>query len=258
MNLFGSIAILVGPALQLWLLIILLRRRLYNQFLWFCIYTGFAVAAGIAEFAVRNHRPIYFYLYWVSEAIYAILGFFAIQEAFRRVFRNFYVLRWFRFLLPGVGVVMLVLAILEGYFNPPIQVVPWAATIYVAEIAVRCLQVGIFALFVLLVRLYFLPWQNYAFGISVGFSIAAFGMFTSMMLVSALGTKILLAAQYTPALAYLIAVLIWLASFIKPEPPNPYQGMVSSFTPEELLALLRSYTQELKGLLKRSVSVATS
>lgn len=253
MNLFDSIAILVGPALQLWLLIILLRRRLYNQFLWFCIYTGFSVAAGIAEFAVRNHHAAYFYLYWASEAMYAILGFFAIQESFRRVFRNFYVLRWFRFLLPGVGVVMLVLAILEGYFNPPIEVPSWAATIFVAEIAVRCLQVGIFALFVLLVRLYFLPWQNYAFGISVGFSISAFGIFTTVMLRSALGAKPPLALLYVPAVAYLIAILIWLASFIKPEPPNPYQGMVSPFTPEQLLELLRSYTQELKGFLKRSM-----
>jgi len=256
MNLFDSIAILVGPALQLWLLVILLRRRLYSQFLWFCIYTGFAVAAGIAEFAVRNHRAIYFYLYWTEEAIYTILGFFAIQESFRRVFRNFYILRWFRFLLPGVGVVMLALAILEGYFNPPIAVSSWAATIYVGDIAVSCLQVGIFALFVVLVRLYLLPWQNYAFGISVGFSIAAFGTFMSMILVSAFATKVFLIGRYVPAMAYLIAILIWLASFFRPEPPNPYAGKVSPFTPEELLALLRSYTQELKGLLKRSLAAS--
>ena len=257
MKLFDSIAVLVGPALQLWLLIILFRRRVYKQFPWFCIYTAVSIVTGVGEFAVRNSPWTYFYLFWIAEAIEAILGFFAIQESFRRVFRNFYVLRWFRFLLPGVGVVMLILAIVEGYFNPPVAARSWLATIFVGEIAVRCLQVGIFALFVALVRLYLLPWQNYAFGISVGFSIAAFGTFMTLMLRSAFGSKPLI-FQYAPAVAYLVAVLIWLASFFKPEPPNPYQGMVSPLTPEQLLELLRSYTQELKGLLKRSVSVATS
>ena len=252
MSLFGSITLLAGPVLQLWLLIILLRRGLYKEFSWFCAYTAFAVVSGIAEFAVRNHPWAYFYLYWSGEGIDAILGFFAIQESFRRVFRSFYVLRWFRFLLPVVGSVMLVLAIVAGFFKPPIDAPAWLAAIFVGEIAVRCLQVGIFALFVVLVRLYFLPWQNYAFGISVGFSIAAFGMFMTVMLRSLLGTKINMFAQYAPGVAYLIAEMIWLASFFRPEPPNPYQGMVSSFTPEELLELLRSYTKELKGLLKRS------
>jgi len=241
--------------LQAWLLIALIRRRVLGRFKWFFFYTVFSIVAGIGEFAVRNRPWTYFYVYWAAEAVYSILGFFAIDEAFRRVFRNFYVLRWFRFLLPGVGIVMLILAVVEGYFNPPVQAPWWLATIYVGEIAVRCLQVGIFALFVLLVRLYLLPWQNYAFGISVGFSIAAFGMFTTVMLRSALGTK-LMALQYVPAMAYLIAVLIWLASFIKPEPPNPYQGLISPLTPEQLLVLLRSYTQELKGLLKKSMAVS--
>lgn len=256
MNLLRSIAILTGPALQLWLLIILLRRRVYKQFPWFSAYTAVSIVTGLAEFIFRNSPWTYFYLYWGAQAVDAILGFFAIQESFRRVFRNFYVLRWFRFLLPGVGVVMLILAIVEGYFNPPIEAPPWLATIFVGEIAVRCLQVGIFALFVLLVRLYLLPWQNYTFGISVGFSITGFGIFTTVMLRSALGRKPVLVLQYLPAVAYLIAVVIWLASFYKPEPPNPYAGKVSPFTPEELLELLRSYTRELKGLLKRSPATA--
>ena len=253
MNLFNAIAILIGPALQLWLLIILFRRSVYKRFPWFSVYTAVSVVTGVAEFIVRENRVVYFYLYWTAEAIYAILGFLAIAESFRRVFRNFYVLKWFRFLLPGAGVVMLILAVVEGYFNPPIEAPAWLATIFVGEVAVRCLQVGIFALFVLLVRLYLLPWQNYTFGISVGFSITAFGIFTTMMLRSALGQKPALVLQYLPAVAYLIAVVIWLASFFRPEPPNPYQGMISPFTPEELLALLRSYTRELKGLLKRSL-----
>ena len=252
MNLFDSIVILLGPALQIWLLIILLRRRLYKQFPWFCIYTAVLIARAVAEFIFRNSPWTYFYLYWSGEAVEAILGFFAVQESFRRVFRNFYVLNWFRFLLPGVGVVMLVLAIVEGYFNPPIAARWWLATIYLGEVAVRCLQLGVFALFVALVRLYLLPWQNYTFGISVGFSIAALGMFMSMMLISAFGPKVMVIARYAPSVAYVIADSIWLASFFRPEPPNPYHGKVSPFTPEELLALLRSYTQELKGLLKRS------
>lgn len=216
------------------------------------MYIIAAIVRGAVEFAVRDSRAAYFYTYWAGEGVDALLGFFAIQESFRRVFKSFYVLRWFRFLLPGVGIVMLIVAMGIGFFHPPIEVDPWPATVFVGSIAVNCLQVGIFALFVLLVRLYFLPWQNYAFGISVGFSIAAFGMFTTVLLRSAIGSNPPLILKYVAPAANLIALVIWLASFFKPEPPSPYEGMVSPFTPEELLALLKSYTEELKGLLKRS------
>ena len=255
MSSIGLTLLVLVPLLQVWLLGALLRMRVPARFRWFFIYTVFSILAQIAEFAVRNDPWKYYYLYWIAAAFYAILGFFAIQEAFHQVFEQFYVfLWWFKFLLPGVGIAMLIIALVEGYFNPPIQARPWLATIFVGEIAVGCLQVGIFALFVLLAWLYPMPWRNYAFGISTGFSVAGFGLFLSFMARSVFGTKVISIAQYGPAVAYLIAVVVWLASFIKPEPPDPYEGLVSPLTPEQLLEVLRSYTRQMKDMFRRCLA----
>src|SRR5436305_1218186 len=100
MSWINSSLLLVGPFLQAWLLTMLVRRRVYRRFLWFCIYTMFAILAGLTEFTVRNNAWKYAYVYWAAEALYTVLGFFAIQETFRWVFQHFYIFWWFKLLLP--------------------------------------------------------------------------------------------------------------------------------------------------------------
>ena len=251
MSVADSLLLLAGPTLQGWLLIVLVRRRVYARFLWFCIYTTFAIVAGIVEFTVRHNAWKYTYVYWAAEALYAILGFFAIQEAFRWVFQHFYIFWWFKLLLPAVGVIMLAIAVIEGYFHPPIQAPPVLAMIFVAEIAVRCLQGGIFILFVLLIRFFALPGQSYAMGISLGFGISALGSFLMYFVRSTFGTKLVPVIKYGSAMAYLIAVVVWLIVFRKAEPPDPYEGIVSPLRPEQDLELMRNYTRQMKDLFKR-------
>src|SRR6266481_2210227 len=252
MSVINSLSLVALLVLQGGLAVLLAWKRVYKRFPWFFTYTVFSLLAGTVKLFVRKNALAYFNAYWSAEALYALLGFLAVYEAFRWVFRHFYLMWWwFKYLLPGIGTLMLAIAIIKGLLFPPIEVRHDLAIIYVSEMAVRCLQGGIFALFVVLVRLHSLPARTYAFGISLGFAISAFGIFLAVSVRSEFGTKVAPLVKLLPAVAYMVAVGIWLAFVIRPEPPDPFEGLASSVAPERVIEILDQYTRQLKDLFKR-------
>lgn len=253
----NTVLLLIGPILQSWLAAKLVKGRVYRLFPLFFTYTLFSIVAEITALAVHRNVWKYFYVYWFAEAIYAVLGFMAIYEAFRRVFWHFYLMWWwFKLLVPTVGLFMLAVSIVEGVAYPPTQAPPVLSAIVVAEMAVRCLQGGIFFLFMVLVAINSLPWQNQAFGVAFGFSISGLGIFTTFVLRSKFGTHFIPVIQFVPPVAYILAVIIWLFSFSRPEPPNPFEGLASPLTPEQVLAQVRRLSQEMKGFFKRCLAIS--
>jgi len=244
---------LVGPVLQTCLVFLLVRRRASITFPFFFAYTVFAVLAELCKFALSLHQRntlSYFYLYWGAEVVYAVLGFLAIHEVFRRVFENFNRLPWFEFLLPGVGVIMVGIAFLIPVVHPPVQTEPLLETIFSLQIAVRCLQLGVFFLIFLLARIFDLDYRQYAFGIAVGFGIAAAGILLGTLVRTGLGLDFIIFFQYFPSVAYCIAVTVWLASFVRPEPDDPFRDFRHLFTPELFVKQLQRYKQEVRGIFK--------
>jgi hypothetical protein len=244
---------LIPPVLQTCLIFLMVRRRVYKTFPFFFTYTVFAVVAELCKFGVvREHQSTltYFYLYWGAEAIYAILGFLAIHEVFRRVFENFNSLPWFKFLLPLVGFIMLGIAVTIPIVHPAVDTVPLLEGIYSLQIAVRCLQLGVFFLIFVLARVFDLDYRQYAFGIAVGFGIAATGILLGTLVRTGFGLKFLIFFQYFPIVAYCIAVTVWLASFIRPEPDDPFRNFRHLFTPELFVEQLQRYKQEVRGIFR--------
>jgi len=252
MRLLNLILLVATPITQLWLALLLLRRQVAGRFHWFFIYTAFSVIAALARTLVKGNVWHYFYVYWTAEAFYAVLGFLSIQEAFYWVFRPFYRWWWwFKFVLPGVGLVALLLAIIKGLLFPPIQTPPVLAFIFVTELAVRCLQGGIFALFIALVRFHALPARTYAFGIALGFAVASFGILLTVLLRSEYGTKFARLLELTPSMTYIVAVAVWLMFFIKPEPPDPFSKELDSIRPERIIEVFKQYRKIFKDFLQR-------
>lgn len=245
---------MVPPTLQTCLAVLLLRRRVYRTFPFFVTYTVFAVCAEICKLTLvllRQHNTLkYFYLYWSAEAIYAVLGFMAIYEVFRYVFENFNSLQWFRLLLPAMGVVMVGISTLIALVHRPVDTEPLQEAIFSLQIAVRCLQLGVFFLIFWLARLFDLDYRQYAFGIAAGFGIAATGILLGTLVRTGLGLKFIIFFQYVPTVAYCIAVTVWLASFVRPEPDDPFRHFRHLFTPELFLEQLQRYKQEVKGIFR--------
>lgn len=237
----SAFLLLCPPVLQTWVAALLVRRKAAKDFHFFFIYTVFAVVAEITKFIVRANFRLYGYVFWITLPLYALLGYLAIAEVFYRVFRNFYRIWWFQFLLPGMGILMVGLSILIAALRPPIQADQRLATIFVFEIIVRCLQLGVFFLIFGLAQFYNLFWRQYSFGIASGFGVAAFGILATIVARSIFGTKYAFTFQYLPSVTYLIAVLIWLASFLKPLPPDPLRDVRPLLTPDLLRELYERY-----------------
>jgi hypothetical protein len=242
---------LVGTALQVYLCLLLLIRGFYRQFRFFSLCTALSVVTAIALIAARNHQSLYLGVYWVSEAFSVVLIFLALQEAFYLVFRNFLAMPWFRRLFPGIGILMVIVATIRAGFYPVSQASRLASALISLEIAVGLLQVGLFCLFIVLVRFFHMRWRQHAFGVVLGFGIAASGTLAILLLRSEFGTGYNYLVRITPALAYIAAVVVWLATFFRAEPSQPMQDRMSALTPEQMVSELQRYTRAVKGFLGR-------
>jgi hypothetical protein len=249
----STILWLTPPAMQSCLAILLVVRGAYRHFRFFLAYTVFAVLAEASKFFffLRNKNGwAFFNVFWGAEALYAVLGFLAIYEVFRHIFENFYTLPWFKFMLPVVGATMLGISILVPIVHTPVQTESLLVIIFSLQIAVRCLQLGVFFLIFFLARVFDLDYRQYAFGIAAGFGIAAAGILLGTLVRTGSGLKFLIYFQYVPGVTYCIAVMVWLVSFVRPEPEDPFRDVRSLFTPELFLEQLQRYKQEVRGIFK--------
>lgn len=250
----GVIIGLLPPVLQSCLAVLLLFRRVHRRFPFFFAYTLFAVCAEVCKLTLvllnRQRTLKYFYLYWVAEAIYAVLGFLAIYEVFHDVFENFRDLRWFKALLPITAALMLAMAILIPVVHPAVDTEPLEEGIFSLQVAVRCLQLGVFFLIFWLARFFDLDYRQYEFGIAAGFGIAAAGILIGTLVRTGLGLKFIIFFEYVPTMSYCLAVTVWLASFVRPEPEDPFRNFRHLFTPELFLERLQRYRQDVKGIFK--------
>ena len=242
---------LAGVGLQVYLCVLLLTRQFYREFRFFVFCMVCATISSIALILVRNHLSIYFDIYWPSEALTLLAAFLALQESFYLVFRNFLKMPWFRLLFPGIGVLMIIVAIIRAALHPVSQASLLGSALISLEIALGLLQVGLFCLFILLVRFFHMRWRQQAFGIILGFGIAASGSLVVYLLRSEFGTKFNPIVRITPPLAYIAAVVVWLATFLRAEPSQPKQDRTSALTPEQMVSELQRYTRAVKGFLGR-------
>ena len=230
------------------------RRGVYRRYPFFFTYTAFAVAAEITKFSLYRTDRItlaYFWFAWGSEVLYVVLGFLAIFEVFAQVFEAFNHLPWFKFLLPVTGGIMLSIATLIPIVHPAVDTEPLLQGILFLQIAVRCLQLGIFFLIFFLARFFDLDYRQYAFGIAAGFGIASAGILLGTLARTGGGLKFLIFFQYASSVSYCLAVMVWLASFIRPEPDDPFRDFRHLFTPEAFLLQLRRYRQEVRGIFRQ-------
>ncbi len=251
MNKVEFILAAAGAALQACVVLLMVRRRYFGQFPTFGVYLLFSVLSTVVALSVQKNKTLLSVDYWISELGYAVLTFLALQEAFRSVFRNFYSLRWFKLSFPVIGILIVFVALLRAVFFRPAHDNPANVAFVSLEIAVAFLQFGVFCVFILLVRFFHMRWQQHAFGIVLGFGIAAAGSLVAFLLRSEFGTILNRLVQTAVPVTYIIGVAIWLATFLRGEPSGAGKGDGTPFTPEQMITELRRHTQVVKGILGR-------
>jgi hypothetical protein len=199
------------PVLQAAIAMVMLRRGLHRKFKFFFVYivTQVLIFSLIFPSYLRHNYWAFFYLYWFSNAVSAVLGFQVIHEVFLDVFRPFHTLRDLgTVLFRWAALVMLMAAGVVAASSDSKEIVPWMQAIITSQRCVRIVQVGIVLLLLIFARYLGVSRKQQSFGIALGFG--SFALLELVLLASWVGGHL---GGLSPNLlnmsAYNASLLIW-------------------------------------------------
>jgi len=208
----------------------------------------------------------YFYLYWATTAVSAVLGFMVIREIFRDVFRPFpalrdlgsLIFRWAGIVMALVGVVLMAAGSSDS--QRVVQVV------LALERGVRVVQCGLI-LFLLLFSTYLgLSWKNHSFGLALGFGAFAAVEMALMVYRSRVGYTGDVGISLVNMVAYNMSIAVWLFYLMRENPARRRteallkpvrwnESLVDALHPVTREAFLPMFEGIVDRALSRSVAV---
>lgn len=240
MHTSNLIELAISLILGIWLALLLFRRNVQRRFPVFFSFTIYATAATAARLLTGFHYRTYFFVFWWTEAFLLLFSLAALHEVFHWMFDGFYRLWWFRLFYYGTIAVVLSISVANAILYPPVQAHPVIGMVLDMSNAVDLVQVGIVGLFYVFRRLLVVEFQRHPYGIIVGFGMSSALPLVGYLARSEFGTKVDFFTRHSSAVAYILGLIIWIASFIRPEPEDKWEPPMS---PEQML-------QEVQGYLK--------
>ncbi|HEY1940267.1 MAG TPA: hypothetical protein VGJ33_20235 [Candidatus Angelobacter sp.] len=222
---------------------LLFRRDVRRHFPIFFSYGAALAPVTLARLLTLADYHSYFLVFWWTNGLLLLLGLVALHETFYWVYEGFYSFWWFRLVYFGTIAVVLLVAIRNALVNPPIQATPVIALILSIGIGINLLQAGIAALFGVLAKPLAIEHRRYPFGIVAGFAASSLGPFVGYLSRSIFGKKLDVFTQNASAVAYILALGIWIAAFARVEPEE--KAWIPPMSPEEMLGLVRDYLRAL-------------
>ncbi len=253
MNRLGLTIAITGITLEIGILLLMARRRLYRQFPVFASYIAYVILQVVLRSALLPREHLYFLAYWITAPIEVILAILAVHESFRRVFRAFYLTRWFRFCFPGSIALAMLYSLLTGYFSPPAHARGIYAAIISGMLMAQYVILTISIAFFALAKLLQVPWRIHEYRIVAGFGLSSGVTALAAGFRSVFGTRFPFFSEMLPAVSYLLALGIWASAAAY---PLPAKAVSSDESPaqeelEHLVGRLRGDLAMVRGLLKR-------
>jgi len=229
------------PSLAL-LAVILIYRRWYREFPFFCLYVIGAEFVGITRlFFFGESTRVYSRVYWISDTALAAFAFLATYELFfRRLFPGFYKTRFYRLLFPAAAILVTVLVSCSSLMGGHLFALALTTRIFVF------LRAAILVFFVALMIMMGRQWTKQEFAIAFGFGL---DVSTSSILLGILSYKssrneIL---SRIAVIAYDLACLIWLYCFWSA--PKSQATFPTSSLPSEALHEAKKWEKTLKDYI---------
>lgn len=223
---------------------VLVWRKTFREFPYFFYYVVCAEIVGVARLIVfywGRSRLVYGYTYWISDVLITLFALLTTYELFlSRLFPSFQKTRFYRRLFPAVAVFLGFLAVpvalRTGHFQG------FVVALHVLDF----LRVGILIFFVVLMLVMGRNWTRSEFAIALGLAVQAAAMLSTFAVLTKDPRVHGFVAQL-PTVAYDLACLIWLISFLRPEKQATVP--TASVQPEVL-----EQAREWKRTLKDSLS----
>jgi|SRR5579862_2181696 len=203
---------LVGPALQITLLIFMMQRKLHVVFPRFFSYIVFQIVkSGILFGIYRYNRENYFDAYWTGNAISVLLAVMVMDEILRNLLQEYggiqtltsLVFRW------SCGLLLLV-AIVSAFSSQQTGADRVVSAVLAFDRSVRVTQCGLFFLLVILCRFLKNCWRQNVFGIALGFGIFASVELVLVSVVMHFGDAPVAIVSLVKSAAYNGVTLLWI------------------------------------------------
>jgi hypothetical protein len=207
------------------------RRRLSADFPVFRAYVFFHIAQLPIEFYCYFHsRALYFYAFWIMQALDFLLVIAVLQEVFGMVLREYLILRKRANQIYRCAVlVLIVVAFGTALLAPGTETDRTVAGLLTLDTSSMIIQLGVLATLFVMSRMLVLGWEQLPFGIALGFGVMASVQLAVSMMRSYLGDGSTPGYVLLRPLAYNLAVLIWLFYAAKRERRKD----VSALPPED-------------------------
>jgi hypothetical protein len=238
----------VAPhALQVIILVLLFRRRIFSKFPVFTAYTAFSLCKFVALFIVshlHNAQATYFKIYAFTLAVYTALRFGIVCEIFAHVFAKHVALhnaqrpvfRW-------TTVAFLTVAFCLAIYTHPSNADPIWFNVHVLERSANILLCGLILSLFLFSSYLALRWNRVVFGIALGAGVLCSFELAIAAMRSQIGFSAHVALDLLDMAVYHCCVLIWLFYLLTPERRQP--SIPDNVTESDLEA----WNHELESLL---------
>ena len=195
------------------------RYRISGELPFFFLYIVSSPLAGLLRYSTFGlSKGIYFYVYWISELEVAVVFSLAVYEVFlRRLFPRFHKVRLYRLLFPAVAGIILLLTIIAALESPNQH-----AAFQLASRVFDFLRTAFLVFFMFLMILMGRQWNRYDLGITLGFGLQAAAALANAAVRGKLGHRLPI-FDNAEIMAFEVACVIWLITFLKPEPSGALQ-----------------------------------
>ncbi|HLK08432.1 MAG TPA: hypothetical protein VKV30_10830 [Candidatus Angelobacter sp.] len=240
---FSLISLLVSLCLEIWLAVLLYRRRAYKTYSVFFAYITASIAVSVARLAIQQYYSVYYFVYWGSELLLILLSLSALNQVFWDIYQDVRFLWWFRAIYYGALLVALGITIRMAILSPPVLKNPFISFTIEAEITANIVRASIVAVFTAMIEPMTVEFQRYPFGIMLAFGISSLGPCIGYIIFSVLGTKATRSTDVISTVSYIVGLIIWLLIFSKPD--TELKHMEPPIPPEEMMSRLQGYLKAL-------------
>jgi hypothetical protein len=204
-------------ALQVVLAAILLAKRAWHKYPVFVAYIFFILFDTAAMFPVYRNRAVYFYTFWICEAIGLVLGLAVVREIFTNIFSPHSALRKLATLIFRVAVVALILLACGAIYEQSGNARSVSSGILLASEATRIVELGLIMFLFLSSSAFGLHWRQNEFGIALGLGTCAVVELVNVTLMPHLGLEAAQIFSLVRSFSFNCSLLIWLGYLLLPE-----------------------------------------
>jgi hypothetical protein len=235
----------LGLVLQGLLVITLLAKRTWGRFPFFTGYVCLSFAVSIAEYLLLRNRSVYFYVYWIGEAIGIGLGLFVVYEIFRHLFTVHDALLRLATITFRIAIVILLSAgLIVFLMQPPSHTSNLRAAVEAVEQATRIIEVGLLMILFGCSAAFGLHWKQAEFGIALGLGFFATIELMAVTLRPLVGHQGVVLLNVMRIAAFDCSLFIWMGYLLAP----PERATATLNVPK---AQLEQWNQAVTELINR-------